>query len=135
MKKISVLSAVVFIWVCTSGFAMAAEPTEKEMLSALQGGWGQVGQQANNMSENCKNIRERNDPLAALACVFGGIQQEVHRSISITGFEKVGCGKARAAGYVCDYRIKLSGPMLPNTWSPIETKRFIQTQGRWVTAG
>ncbi|HNR11302.1 MAG TPA: hypothetical protein PKN72_08895 [Nitrosomonas europaea] len=135
MKKISVLSAVVFIWVCTSGFAMAAEPTEKEMLSALQGGWGQVGQQANGMSEQCKYIRERNDPLAALACVFGGIQQEVHRSISITGFEKVGCGKARAAGYVCDYRIKLSGPMLPNTWSPIETKRFIQTQGRWVTAG
>lgn len=134
MRKISVLSTVVFIWVCTSGFAIAAEPTEKEMLSALQGYWDQVGQQANDMSEQCKYIRERNDPIAALACVFGGIQQEVHRSISITGFEKVGCGKARAAGYVCDYRIKLSGHMLPNTWSSIETKRFIQTQGHWVTA-
>ncbi len=134
MKKISVLSAVAFIPVFISGFAMAAEPTEKEMLSALQGYWDQVGQQGNDMSENCQYIRERNDPLAALACLFGGIQQEVHRSVSITGFEKVGCGKARAAGYICDYRIRLSGPMVPNTWSSIETKRFIQTQGRWVTA-
>lgn len=134
MKKLSVLPALALTAVLTSGVALAAEPTEKEMLSVFQRYWHQVGQQAKDGQEECKYIRERNDPMLALRCTLGGIQAEVHRSVSITGFEKIGCGKARAAGYVCDYRIKLSGPMLPNTWSPVETKRFIQTQGEWVTA-
>lgn len=104
------------------------------MLSALQGILDAAGQQAKDMNDQCKYIRESNDPYVALNCMFGSIQKEAQRSISITGFE-IGCTKARATGYcVCDYRIKVSAPMTPNTWSPVETKRFIKTRDRWITA-
>lgn len=134
MNKLSVLSALTLVAVFASGVALAVEPTEKEMLSALQGKLDAAGQQANEMSDQCKYIRESKDPYAALACMFGSIQKEAQRSISITGFEKIGCGKARATGYVCDYRIKMVAPMTPNTWSPVATKRFIKTRDRWITA-
>lgn len=134
MNKPLMLCALTLAVVFATGTAKAVEPTEKEMLSALQGILDGAGQQANDMSDQCKYIRESRDPYAALSCMFGSIQKEAQRSISITGFEKIGCGKARATGYVCDYRIKVAAPMTPNTWSPVETKRFIKTQDRWITA-
>lgn len=134
MNKLSILSALTLAVVFVAGAARAVEPTEKEMLSALQGNLNEVGQQAADMSEKCKYLRENRDPIAALECIAGSVQKEAQRSISITGFEKIGCGKARATGYVCDYRIKIAAPMTPNTWSPVETKRFIKTRDRWITA-
>lgn len=134
MNKLSILSALTLAVVFAAGAAKAAEPTEKEMLSALQGNLDGTGQQAAEMSEKCKYLRESRDPIAALECIISSAQKEVHRSISITGFEKVGCGKARASGYVCDYRIKVKAPMTPNSWSPVETRRFIRTQSGWVMA-
>lgn len=129
MKKMTILSQAALICVFASGFAVAAEPTEAEMLSALKWRLDQAGQQADSMSEDCKYLREGNNPFVALNCMFGSIQKEAQRSISITGFEKVGCGKARATGYVCDYRIKLAGSMLPNTWSPIQRSAFYKIGG------
>jgi hypothetical protein len=134
MKKLSILCALTFAVVFTTGAAKAVEPSEKEMLSALQGILDEAGQQANDRSEQCKYIRESRDPYLALSCMVGSFQKEAQRSISITGFEKIGCGKARATGYVCDYRIKIAAPMTPNTWSPVETKRFIKTRDRWIAA-
>ena len=117
-----------------SGVTSANEPSEKEMLSALRGVLDGAGQQANYRSEKCKFLRENRDPIAALECITGSVQKEAYRSISITGFEKIGCAKARATGYVCDYRIKVEAPMTPNTWSPVETRRFIKTKSGWVMA-
>lgn len=134
MSKLSVLSALTLFAALASGAALAVEPMEKEMLSALQGILDAAGQQASNMSDQCKHVRESNDPYIALNCMFGSFREEAHRSISITGFEKIGCAKARATGYVCDYRIKIAAPMTPNTWSPVETRRFIKTQSGWVIA-
>ena len=134
MSKLFVLSALTLVAVFSSGVASANEPSEKEMLSALQGKLDEAGQLAQDRSDQCKYVRESNDSYAALACIWGSTQKEAHRSISITGFEKIGCAKARATGYVCDYRIKIAAPMTPNTWSPVETKRFIKTRDRWITA-
>ena len=134
MSKLSVLSALTLVAAFASGASLAREPTEKEMLSALQGILDAAGQQASNMSDQCKHVRESNDPYAALACIWGSTQKEAHRSISITGFEKIGCAKARATGYVCDYRIKVVAPLTPNTWSPVETRRFIKSKSGWVMA-
>ncbi len=134
MKKTLILCALTFAVVFTTGAAKAVEPSEKEMLSALQGILDEAGQQANDKSEQCKYIRESRDPYLALSCMVDSFQKEAQRSISITGFEKIGCAKARATGYVCDYRIRIAAPMTPNTWSPVETRRFIKTQSGWVMA-
>lgn len=111
-----------------------SEPSEQEMLSAIQGVLDEADQQANEMTSQCNDIRENSNPYAALSCMLGTVKKEARRSISITGFEKVGCAKARATGYICDYRIKIIAPTVPNIWSPVETKRFVKTKSGWSLA-
>ncbi|HRP33904.1 MAG TPA: hypothetical protein PKV73_18530 [Agriterribacter sp.] len=61
----------------TSGVTTAGEPTEEEMLSALQGKLDEVDQQARNMSDQCKNVGGSKDPYIALACMFGSIRSRM----------------------------------------------------------
>lgn len=117
-----------------SGLAAAAEPTEQDMRSAIQQQINRRYQNATALEQECKRMRESQNPYVAIGCLMGKTQKMAN--ISITSFEKIGCEKARAVpGYRCDYRVRLStggllGP-LDNMGGGINTKRFVNTSSGW----
>jgi hypothetical protein len=136
MKNSFVIASVAIVFCSASNLAMAAEPNEAEMRGAIQKELDLYYQNSNALADGCEQIRESDNPFVAIGCMIGKTRQMAN--ISITSFEKIGCGKARAAGYVCDYRVKVStggllGP-LDNMGGGINTKRFVKTSDGWMLA-
>lgn len=128
------LSTFVFALSLTDA-AFATEPTEAEMLSALERKLGQHEGNIDKLKQGCASMNQTKNPYDAMGCLMGhagGLAK-----VSITDFEKVGCAAARVGGYMCDYTIRIStggmmGPMDNMGSSEIITKRFIKTKNGWV---
>lgn len=138
MKAVSLLLGVSLL-VGPFAMAQAREPSEQEMLSAMERRLSGAKQgQAAQGSEGCERMRQSQNPMDAMACaMFGSEIGAAARNIEIAYFEKLSCEKSREPGYVCDYLINVNAPMMggfnPRNRPPTSgTKRFIQSKTGWL---
>lgn len=132
MKTKNIILTLTLILI--SRVSLANEPTEKEMVSAIQNKINGYHAGTEAMKQGCNRIRESQNPFDSINCMMGGMMGMA--KLSITSFEKIGCAKARATGYYCDYRVGIStGGLLGSMdgmGGGINTKRFINTRTGWV---
>lgn len=116
--------------------AWANEPTEQEMLAAIQRQFDNVNEGYKGTMEKCKNgSYDRNNPLEAMQCASGVVMGNM--VMTITTFHKIACEKAQGkAGYLCDYAMGYvaNNPVTdPYTRAPMASQgRFVKQSSRWI---
>ena len=114
----------------------AAEPTEKEMRTAVQAQFNNVNEGYAGTMDKCRNGSfDRNNPIEAMQCVAGGVMGNM--VMTITTFHKIACEKAQGkAGYLCDYAMGYvaNNPVAdPYTRQPMAYQaRLVNQGGRWL---
>jgi hypothetical protein len=118
----------------------AQEPTENEMLTALQSSISKKQAKWNEIRQSCAQRDESGDPGRAMLCLTvmlsdtGGDMT----AVNISEFEKIACGKAEKAGYLCDYKVRVNapgsaiGPMLQMVGAGVNTARFVSSNRGWM---
>jgi hypothetical protein len=90
----------------------SGEPSEREMLGAVQDAFAAQRQNLKDMADDCQGPASRRDPITNVRCLgalmVGADRGEV--GFRVKEFRKLGCAKAQGQpGWVCDYVASLSG--------------------------
>lgn len=123
--------------------SLFAEPTEKEMFTAVATKFNQINANYRAIGQKCERREFENDPLLAMQCITicgaGGGKCSI--SFELTRFEKLACTEAREqAGYVCDFVVGFSSdsPFAKGAMNQLTgggnsgQGRFIYNNNSWI---
>ena len=128
----------------SGGIAVADEPGEKQLCSAIDQKMDQVNQEMERLSELCANRAYENNPALAMHCLgqYAVSAGEEPVRYEITRCEKIACQKAVSQpGYICDYIIgvDMPGNAAMGQWvrqlassGGAGQARFVETQRGWL---
>ncbi len=123
--------------------SLFAEPTEKEMFTAVATKFDQINANYRAIGEKCERREFGNDPLLAMQCITicGAGGGKCNISFELTRFEKLACTEAREQpGYVCDFVVGFSSdsPFAKGAMNQLTgggnsgQGRFIYNSNSWI---